>query len=209
MTTASFAKFKPRGFWHWLAIVMAVTLCTYFVAPIALTGIAGSMVRVDAATRADVIIALGGDARCLREKRAAELFRQGLAPQVIVSGVPSAWGINTGDASKRYVVSLGVPDSSVIVLRESWNTRVEAFAVSEIMKSNGWHSAIIVTSPFHSRRALLTFERYAAGYTYYSSPLPEEKPEWQRQRWWSRRGDMGTTIREMISWANTLVGGLR
>jgi uncharacterized SAM-binding protein YcdF (DUF218 family) len=192
-----------------MVIVAVVIISAYFVMPILLTGIAGSMVRVDNSTPADVIVALGGDARCLREKRAADLFRQGLGPRVIVSGVPSAWGINTGDAAKRYVVSLGVPEASVLVLRESWNTRIEALAVGEIMKSNGWHSAIIVTSPFHSRRALHTFERYAAGNNYYSLPLPEEKPEWQRERWWSRRGDMGTTVRELIAWANTLVGGLR
>lgn len=207
--TAKMSKFRLRGRWLLPISLLVLVGGGYFILPVLLTGIAGSMVRVDPITRADLIVALGGDARCLREKRAAELFREGLAPRVVVSGVPSAWGINTGDAAKRYVVSLGVPDASVIVLRESWNTRVEALAIAEIMKANEWRSAIIVTSPFHSRRATHTFERYAVGNTFYSLPLAEQKPEWQRERWWSRRGDMGTTIREMIAWANTVAGGLR
>jgi uncharacterized SAM-binding protein YcdF (DUF218 family) len=207
--TAQSGKFKGRSRWLWIAASGLILLGCYFLTPMALTGMAGSLVRADPVTKADLIVALGGDPRCLREKRSAELFLQGMASKLIVSGVPSAWGINTGDAAKRYVVSLGVPESSVIALRESFNTRIEAIAVSEIMKSNGWHSAIIVTSPFHSRRAMHTFERYAAGNSFYSMPLPEQKPEWQRERWWSRRGDMGTTIREMIAWGNTLAGGFK
>jgi len=201
---------RERRRWPWVVIaILCLLLGSYFLVPAALTGVAGALVRIDPETRADVIVALGGDARCLREKRAAELYLQGVAPRVIVSGVPSAWGINTGDAAKRYLVTLGVPETDILVLRESWNTRVEALKVSEIMKTNSWSSAVIVTSPFHSRRALLTFDRYSRGGTFYSSPLPEKSPEWQRERWWSRRGDMGTTIRELMAWANTLVGGLK
>ena len=208
MKDAFNVKRRRRSLWL-AAAILSLGVAFYFLAPLALTGVASALVRKDPVSTVDVIVALGGDARCLREKRAAELFKEGLAPRLIVSGVPSAWGVNTGDAAKRYVVSLGVPPENVIVLRESWNTRTEAIAVSEIMKSNGWHSGVIVTSPFHSRRALHTFERYAPGPAFYSVPLAEEKPEWQRDKWWSRRGDMGITVRELIAWANTLAGGLR
>lgn len=199
---------QQRWLW-WSAGVIALAVASYFFVPILLTAAARSLVRVDPLRQADVIIALGGDARCLREKRAAELYQQGLARHVIVSGVVSAWGVHTGDAAKRYVVSLGVPAGDVIVLRESWNTRREAVDVADLMRANRWQSALIVTSPFHSRRALYTFERYARGFTFYSAPLASQPPEWQAERWWSRRGDMGFTVRELIAWANTLIGGLQ
>lgn len=192
-----------------LAVLAVVALIVYFVAPTVLTSLARQLIRVDPTTSADVIIALGGDARCHREKKAAELYRQGVARRMIVSGVPSAWGIHTGDAAKRYLISLGIPADDIIVLHDSWNTRREAIDVAELMKSNGWHTGVIVTSPFHSRRAHYTFKRYAAGFNFQSSPLPAASPEWQPERWWTRRGDMGVTVRESISWANTIVGGLQ
>lgn len=192
----------------WIASAV-IALASYFFTPIALTAAARSLIRTDPLIPADVVIALGGDARCLRERGAAGLYHQGLAKHVIVSGVPYAWKINTGEAAQRYVVSLGIPKENIFVLRESWNTRREAIDTAELMRAKGWHSALIVTSAFHSRRALYTFERYAIGLSFYSAPLPAAPPEWQPQKWWSRRGDMGTTVREFVSWANTLVGGLK
>lgn len=189
-------------------IIFALVLLLGFGGPI-FTSLARSLIRVDEVAAADVVIALGGDARCLREKRAAELYKEGRARHVIVSGVPYAWGIHTGEAAKRYVASLGVPEEKIHVLRGSWNTRDEAHEAGELMRREGWRAAIIVTSPFHSRRAHSTFERYAGGITYYSSPLPAEPPEWQPEAWWSRRGDMGITVREFLAWGNTLIGGLR
>lgn len=189
--------------------IVCFAAAAYILVPATLELAARSLIRTDPLQKSDVIIALGGDARCMREKRAAELYQEGFAPRVIVSGVPSGWGVNTGDAARRYLVSLGVPEDAILVLRDSWNTRREAIDVDGIMRANNWHSAVIVTSPFHSRRALHTFERYAAGHTFYSSPLPEQPPEWRHARWWSRRGDMGTTVREFIAWCNTLAGGLQ
>jgi len=192
-----------------VAALIAAALGMYFVVPYELTLSARALIREDALRQSDVIVALGGDARCLREKQAAELFQKGLAQRLIVSGVPYAWGLHTGEAAKKYVVSLGVPDDKVIVLRDSWNTRQEALSVHSLMRDNLWQSAIIVTSPFHSRRALYTFERYAPGLVFISSPLPAAPPEWQPERWWSRRGDLGFTVRELLSWGNTLAGGLQ
>ncbi|MEP7273549.1 MAG: YdcF family protein [Acidobacteriota bacterium] len=192
-----------------LAALAFVAMTVYFVLPSVLTSLARQLMRTDPIAPGDVIVALGGDARCHREKKAAELYQQGVARRMIVSGVPSAWGVHTGDAAKRYLISLGIPADDIIVLHDSWNTRREAIDVAALMKSNGWHSGVIVTSPFHSRRALYTFERYAPGFTFVAAPLAPGSPEWQPERWWTRRGDMGITVRETISWANTIVGGLQ
>lgn len=198
----------PRHLLRLLVLLATATLLYFYSAPV-FNAAARSLIRVDAPAPADVVIALGGDARCMRERRAAEIFNRGLARHVIVSGVPYAWGVHTGDAAKRYVESLGVPAERITVLRDSWNTRREAMDVNEMMRAQGWNSAILVTSPFHSRRAHYTFRRYAAEYTFISMPLEPEPPEWQPDRWWSRRGDLGITVREYLSWINTLAGGWR
>jgi uncharacterized SAM-binding protein YcdF (DUF218 family) len=107
----------------------------------------------------------------------------------------------------RYVVSLGVPEEDVLMIRDTQNTRVEARVLDAMMRQRGWRSAIIVTSGFHSRRALYTCENQSPDLIFRSSPVPAVAPEWQPDRWWSRRGDIFYTVRELASWANTLVNG--
>lgn len=190
-----------------ILIVLAVVL--WFGVPFALESAAGSLIRRDEVRKADVIIALGGDKRCNREKHAADLYKLGLASHIVVSGVQYGYGVHTGEAAKRFVVSQGVPESAVTIIRDTWNTRTEAARLRELMKQNSWKRGIVVTASFHSRRALHTVESAAPEYEFMSSPVPAWEGEWSPERWWSRRGDMWVTVREFLSWANTLMGGLQ
>ena len=190
-----------------LLIVSVCLLAVYFLTPVLLNGMAEGLIREDRLAKADVIVALGGDNRCNRERKAAELWRQGWADNVVVSGVSYPWGFHTGEAARRYVMNLGVPAEKISMISETLNTRSEAKALEELMRERGWNSAIIVTSAFHSRRATYTIERAAPGRSFYSSPVPTGSPEWTPHAWWSRRDDVFVTVREFTSWANTLVGG--
>ncbi len=188
-----------------ITIGAATVVALYFLLPSALSAVAGSLIRTDAPTRTDAVIALAGDPRSLREQKAAELYKQGLAGKVVVSGIPLAWGAHTGEAARSYLLRLGIPASDVFVLKESWNTRREATGFALLMRRHGWQSAILVTSPFHSRRARYTFQRAAPDLNFFSAPVPAQPPEWRPERWWARRGDMGITVREFFAWGNTLL----
>jgi uncharacterized SAM-binding protein YcdF (DUF218 family) len=190
-----------------LSIVTVCLLAFYLLTPVLLNEVAEGLIREDELVKADVIVALAGDHRCNREKRAAELYHQGWADNVAVSGVSFPWGFHTGEAARRYMVSLGVPEEKISMIGESLNTRAEARALDELMRERGWSSAIIVTAAFHSRRAMYTIERAAHSRSFHSAPVPTGSPEWTPRAWWSRRGDVYLTVREFIAWANTLVGG--
>jgi uncharacterized SAM-binding protein YcdF (DUF218 family) len=195
---------------RWARVLLIVSVCllaTYFLTPVLLNEAAEWLIREDRLVRADVIVAFGGDIRCNREKRAAELYHQGWADNVVVSGMSFAWGFHTGEAARKYVMSLGVPEEKISMISETLNTREEARALDDLMRRRGWNSAIIVTAAFHSRRATYTAEKAAQGRTFYSSPVPTGSPEWTPHAWWSRRDDVYMTVREFASWANTLVGG--
>jgi uncharacterized SAM-binding protein YcdF (DUF218 family) len=196
------SKLAQRG-----AIALACLLAVYFLTPVLLNAAAEGLIREDKLAKADAIVALAGDNRCNREKRAAELWRQGWADNVVVSGISYSWGFHTGEAARKYVMSLGVPGEKISMISGTLNTRTEARALEELMRERGWKSAIIVTSAFHSRRATYTVERAAPGRTFYSSPVPTGSPEWTPRAWWSRRDDVYITVREFASWANTLAGG--
>lgn len=197
------------GWLRKIVLLVAGLALLWFLLPALLTAAARALIRTDAVAQADVVVALSGDARCWREREAAELYRRGMARKIIVSGVWFAWRVHTGQVARSYLLSLGIPESDVLVADNAWNTRVEAEAIVSLMRSQGWRSAIIVTDPFHSRRALLTFERAADELKFYSAPIPPERSLWQPERWWTRRGDAWLTVREFIAWGNTLAGGLK
>lgn len=192
-----------------LLLSAAILIALYFLLPPFLNSLAHRLIRRDALQSADVVIALSGDAQCIREKYAAELYRRGLARKIFVGGFPVAWGVHTGDAAKRYLIHLGIPEADVIVLKDTWNTRLEADLLVQQMRQNGWRSAIAVTDLFHSRRATYTIESAARDLQFFSQPIPLEQSRWLPDRWWARRNDVGLTVRECLSWVNTLAGGWR
>jgi uncharacterized SAM-binding protein YcdF (DUF218 family) len=191
---------------RWLAAFICLLL-VYFLTPILLNQLARWLIREDQLVKSDVIVALAGDHRSHREKRVAELYQQGWANKVVVSGLKHPLGFHTGEAAKKYVMSLGVPETDVLMITETLNTRAEAAALAKLMRDREWRSAIIVTSAFHSRRAAYTVEKAAWDLTFYSSPVAAVAPEWEPRAWWSRREDVFITTREFVSWANTLVNG--
>src|SRR5882672_1183930 len=143
-------KFKQSKLAQRGAVALVCLLGVYFLTPVLLNGAAEGLIREDSLVKADAIVALAGDPRCNREKRAAELYHQGWADNVVVSGMSFAWGFHTGEAARRYVTSLGVPGEKISMISETLNTRAEARALNDLMRERGWNSAIIVTSAFHS-----------------------------------------------------------
>lgn len=102
--------------------------------------------------KADALIVLGGEPSA-RPTEAARLYREGVAPLVFVSGV--------GDAAsnKRVLMEEGVPEKAIRLEPDSVTTYTNARFLRPLLSRAGVHSALIVTSPFHTRRALATFRK--------------------------------------------------
>jgi len=112
---------------------------------------------------ADVIVVLGGGEH-ERPARAAELFKQRAAPRILISGAGDD-GINL-----RLLLQAGVPASAIEVENKSLTTRENAEFSIKLLRAEKIRSAILVTSWYHSRRALKTFEHYAPEIKFYSRP---------------------------------------
>jgi uncharacterized SAM-binding protein YcdF (DUF218 family) len=127
--------------------------------------------------RGDVIVVLGGGSY-ERPLRAAELFLSGAAPRIIVSGV--------GDAAqnKRLLMSKGVPGGAIEVEGNSLSTKQNAQFSIPLLRALGARRVIIVTTWYHSRRALHTFQHYAPDISFYSGPAYFGYPRAQ----WSSSG---------------------
>lgn len=112
---------------------------------------------------ADVIVVLGGGEH-ERPLRAAELFKQHAAARILITGA--------GDDSinRQILISNGVPAGAIEVEGQSKTTRENAGFTLKRLRAENVHSAILVTSWYHSRRSLQTFEHYAPELKFYSRP---------------------------------------
>jgi uncharacterized SAM-binding protein YcdF (DUF218 family) len=114
-----------------------------------------SLVAEDPLEKSDAIIILSDDNFYAdRATRAAELFRQGLAPVVVASGVRLRPYAGIAELMSHDLFDRGVPKDSIIAFpQDADNTREEAEALKKLLQSKRWKSVIIVTSNYHTRRA--------------------------------------------------------
>jgi uncharacterized SAM-binding protein YcdF (DUF218 family) len=111
----------------------------------------------------DVAIVLGGCAD--RPQRAALLYREGKVRAVIVTGRGDV------DINASILQQMGVPASAIIKEPLAKNTFENASFSLKIAQKLGYNRVIVVTSWYHSRRAMMCFEHFAPkGMTLYSRP---------------------------------------
>lgn len=101
-----------------------------------------------------------------RLKMAVQLFRQGYARTIIVSGGVDSLGHDEATVMARYLSREGVPESSIILDSHGIDTYATAKNTAALMQSRGWTNVILVSQYFHLARATLAFRRFGAGRTY-------------------------------------------
>jgi uncharacterized SAM-binding protein YcdF (DUF218 family) len=117
------------------------------------------VVNNDSLKKCDAVVVLEGDG-FNRISEGARLFKDGLAPFIIISG-----GINNPPYSYPAatmlpkLLELGIPENSVILEDKSMNTRDQAINIMEMAKVKGWKRIILVASHYHQYRAYATFLR--------------------------------------------------
>ena len=163
-------SWKRRLFWISLGAVI-----TLVAAGLGIYLFPNQVLTVDSGpVKANVLVVLGG-APTERPQRAAELFKAGAAPLVICSG--------NGDASyyKKVLIKSGVPGEDILLEAKSRTTQENAEFTILMLRAQHLTNAIIVTSWFHSRRALACFEHYAPDIRFYSRPsyAGYPKSEWR------------------------------
>ena len=155
---------------------------------------------------ADAIVAISGDTGA-RAESAIALWKQGYAPVLIFSGGSSdPESVASAELMKRAAVAAGVPVNVIIVEGSSATTEENAQRVAELMKTAGLRSAILVTSPYHQRRAALLFEREfdRAGLSFRNHPADD--PDWDANLWWTSEPSRSLTLVELAK-LGALVAG--
>lgn len=150
----------------------------------------GGFLVVNNPQRADVIVVLAGETY-RRPNRGVELLSQGYAPRMLLD-VPAGemvYGQNAVDLAENYIRQL--PQSQLVAVCSVFglSTKTEAQDVARCLQSSGAHSVLVVTSDYHTRRALSIFRHELPQYTIYvasTGDLSQFNPSWWKVRQWSK-----------------------
>jgi len=116
--------------------------------------------------KADCILALGShDLRVAT--RAADLYLEGWAPLVIMSGglgnfTQNMWTEKEADKFAAIAIQKGVPAQAILIENRSSNTGENILFTQQLLKSSGLdpHSFIVVQKPYMERRSFATFKMH-------------------------------------------------
>ena len=159
---------KPSRIFKFLIIFVFLITVWIFFAPL----LAERLIVEKILEKADVIVVLGGSSVFIeRTQKAAQLFKQGIAPKIVLTndGTNAGWSKKEWrnppyvELAKQSLIGQDVPDEAIEILPEQVNGTVdEAKLLQKKARENSWKSVLIVTSAYHTRRALWTFEKVFA-----------------------------------------------
>jgi uncharacterized SAM-binding protein YcdF (DUF218 family) len=131
-----------------------------------------------------IVIPLGdpGD----RALRAAELYRQGLAPVILMG--------SRGSASveivyhRQILTQNGVPAHAIEILPGEivTSTHDEALRVRDYVRTHSVRRIIVVTTAFHTARARWTFQRVLRGYDVCVQMAASQDPRFSESDWYTK-----------------------
>ena len=118
----------------------------------------------------EVMVVLGGET-IHRPARTLELYQQGAAPRILITGAGDCQEVRIALAGN------GVPPAALQIECESHNTEQNARFSIPLLHALGARHVIVVTSWFHSRRALKCFRHQAPDIEFVSRPTMADRPK--------------------------------
>jgi uncharacterized SAM-binding protein YcdF (DUF218 family) len=159
----------------------------------------GSWLAVeDPLEKVDAIVAISGDTG-QRADTAITLWKAGWAPIIVFSGAAiDPESVSSAEIMRREALRQGVPEAATLVEPASATTEENAAEVAKLMITRKMRSAILVTSPYHQRRAAFEFGRAfePSGLTFRNYPARD--PEWNAFLWWRHEPIRSRTLLELV-----------
>ena len=157
--------------------------------------------------RADAIVAVSGGDTTARTDEAIKLYKKGWADWIIFSGAAAdKSGPSNALVMKQQAIDAGIDPNSIITEEASETTDQNASATTSIFKQKGIKSAILVTSAYHERRAMLEFDRRALGVDLRPHPVATDK-QWSKF-WWLTPTGWALAVPELIRSLVLSTGGI-
>jgi uncharacterized SAM-binding protein YcdF (DUF218 family) len=156
---------------------------------------------------ADAIVAISGGDTAARANEAIQLYKNGWSELIIFSGAAAdKTGPSNAQVMKQQAIDAGIDSASIIVEENSETTVQNASETTSIFAKRNIKSAILVTSAYHERRALLEFDRRALGVDVRAHPVSHDK-QWSSV-WWLTPTGWALAIPELVRSLVLSTGGI-
>ena len=171
-----------------ILFVMLVAVCL-------LATQAARFLVVDEPQKSDAIVVLAGETN-VRPKRALELLRQGVAPRVFLDAEDRnlIYDQQLIDIARKYASSLSEASSVSVCAIYGLSTNAESNDIDRCLQPLGAHRVLIVTSEFHTRRALMILRHRLPQYQI--NVAAARNPGEFGEKWWTNREWAKTTFDE-------------
>jgi uncharacterized SAM-binding protein YcdF (DUF218 family) len=140
--------------------------------------------------QADVIIVLSAGTD--RVAQGVKLYQLGYAHKVLFTGASAV-------TMSEQAQALGLPSDAVLLERQSNTTFGNAKYSLEVMRTQGFKSAIVVTSPEHTRRADVIFTYFFHGLDLTMSSAQYDSSI--SDNWWKDRETANSVVTEYLKLA--------
>lgn len=145
--------------------------------------------------QADAIVVVSGGQTQTRAERGIELYKEGYAPKLIFSGAALDDGPSNARQMKQLALSSGVPERDIITDEKAQTTYENAVNTKQELGSA--RRIILVTSPYHQRRAYLTFKKvYGDDYRFLNESSFDNR--WSKATWWATPFGVSITASELV-----------
>jgi len=132
-----------------------------------------------------------------RATRAAELYREGLAPLVVASGVRLRPHAGVAELMEHDLIERGVPKEKILRFsQDAENTREEAETLAKLAAGKNWRSVIVVTSNYHTRRTRYIFRRIFPANILVSVASARDG-DFDPQHWFEKRKSVKEFVKEV------------
>jgi uncharacterized SAM-binding protein YcdF (DUF218 family) len=148
---------------------------------------------------ADAIVAISGGDTDARAREAIGLYNQGWAPYIIFSGAAQdKQGRSNAAAMAEQAMNAHVPASAILLDEASVNTADNALQVRVIVRQHQLKRLILVTSPYHQRRASIEFNRRLGDIaTIINHPTTTDR-YWDPRTWWTTPWGLWLGVSELV-----------
>ena len=159
------------------AALLLVVCLGLFYTPV-LWVVASPLLVVDSPQPADAIVVFGGGvgesgraggSYQERVGQAVDLYRGGFAEHVVFSS-GFVYAFKEAEVMRALAADQGVFASDIFLETRAGSTRENVLFVREIAQREGWRQVLLVSSPYHMRRAILTWRKLAPGIAATSTP---------------------------------------
>lgn len=171
------------------ALVIFTALLGAYLTPDDLSGCNTEPTQKTKCQSADAIVAVSGGNTSVRAAEAINLYKHGWGKYLIFSGAAmDVSSPSNAEVMKLQAVAAGVPDSAIITEDFARTTHQNAEKVDSVIEKYNIHRLIVVTSPYHQRRAGLEFKKFVGPSVQVVNHPAKNDPDWPVLWWLTPRG---------------------